>query len=304
MKKPPVTIDSLDLFTRVAEFGSISAAARLLNISSSLATRKLASLERSLNTTLFHRTTRSVRLTEGGMIALKWAKGALDVYGEVTDDLASMERRPSGLIRIALSDYAGLAFLAPFLAEFKKTYPDIRFSVTTTDDLVNPVKEGYDVALHSGRIPDSSLVGIQLKAVQRVLCASPEYLKRREPLTSLDQLAEHDCLVHRPTEPVNWFFRRGKRLIAQPINQYISVDSYLMLIELARNGLGIMRISQSVVSEDVHAGRLVQVLPDYQCVSSTGALPGLWLIYPGRRMPHRTRLFVDALKRHLQKVLI
>lgn len=302
-KSPRVSMDLLRLFARVADLGSIAGAARELDVSPSFATRRVAALERALSTRLFQRTTRSVKLTEGGAIALKWAKSALENYAEVADDLAAVEGRPSGLIRVALSEYAALVFLPKFLSDFAHRYPDIRFAITTTDSIVKLVDEGYDVAVHSGLIPDASFVAIRLRDVQRILCASPAYIERKGLPRRLEDLSEHNCLVHTPTETKNWFFKRGKRVMGQSLNQYILVDDYLVLIELARSGLGISRISRHAVREDLRTGRLVQILPEYQCVYSTGELPGLWIIYPNRRLLLRTRVFVDALTQYLEKSL-
>lgn len=302
-KSPRVTMDLLLLFVRIAELGSIASAARELDISPSFATRRIAALERALATRLFQRTTRSVKLTESGGIALKWARNALENYSKVTDDLAAVEGQPSGLIRVALGEYAALVFLPKFLGDFALRYPEIRFTITTTDNVVKLVDEGYDVAVHSGLIPDSNFVGIRLYDVQRILCASPEYIRHRGMPRRLEDLAEHNCLVHAPSEEKNWFFERNKRLIGQPLNQYVLADDYLVLIELARNGLGIIRVSQNAVRADLRSGRLVQILPDYQCVYSTGELPGMWIIYPNRRLLLRTRVFVEALTKYMEKTL-
>lgn len=302
-KTPRVTMDLLRLFVRTAELGSIAGAARELDVSPSFATRRIAALERSLSTRLFQRTTRSVKLTEGGGIALRWAKGALESYSKVSDDLAAVQGQPSGLIRVALGEYAALVFLPQFLAEFARRYPEIQFAITTTDSVVRLVEEGYDVAVHSGLIPDASFVGIRLFDVQRVLCAAPAYIQRRGLPARLEDLGEHDCLVHSPTEEKNWFFRRNKRLVGQPLKQYIVGDDHLVLIELARHGLGIIRVSRNAVREDLRSGRLVQVLPEYQCVYPTGELPGMWIIYPNRRLLLRTRVFVDALTEYMEKAL-
>jgi LysR family transcriptional regulator, transcriptional activator for dmlA len=298
-----VSMELLEVFVRIQEFGSISAAARELSLSPSLATRKLAALELALQTQLFQRTTRSVRLTEAGRIALDWARKVLDGYSEVTDDLANIEGRPAGLIRVSMSEYAAAMFLPPFLAEFSLRYPAIRLAINTSDALVNPIERGYDVAVHSGRIPDSSLVGVQIRPVQRVLCASPAYLARRGRPMAPGDLAAHDCLVHSPTEPANWVFRQDEKLISQPIDPLLSIDSYMALWELARRGVGIVRISRNVIREDLRSGRLVELLPDYQSVFQSGALPGLWVLYPNRRLLHRTRVFVDALTQYLERVL-
>jgi len=134
-----ISLELLDVFVRIQQLGSISAAARALSLSPSLATRKLAALELALQTQLFQRTTRRVRLTEGGRIALDWARRVLEGHAEVADDLAYIEGQPAGLIRVSMSEYAAAVFLPPFLSGFSLRYPEIRFVVNTTDALVNPI---------------------------------------------------------------------------------------------------------------------------------------------------------------------
>jgi DNA-binding transcriptional LysR family regulator len=298
-----ISLPLLDLFVRVHKTGSISAAARELNLSPSLATRRLAALERAMQTRLFERTTRSVRPTQAGRGALEWAAAVVDGYAGVSDDIASLQGEPRGLIRISMSEYAATVFLPPFLAEFAALHPAIRYAVSTTDLLVNPASDGYDVVIHSGRVPDSSLVGVHVRSVQRVLCASPQYLARRGVPDTPAALARHACLVHAPTEPSAWSFQHGDVVLRQAVDPWLSADSYLSLIDLARRGLGIARISRNTVREDLRAGRLVQVLPGFRCVYETGELPGVWILYPSRRMMARTRVFVDAFARYLDRVL-
>ncbi len=306
--RPPIdgegiSLPLLDLFVRVHKTGSISAAARELDLSPSLATRKLAALERAMQTRLFDRTTRSVRPTQAGRAALEWAAGVVDGYATVSDDIASLQGEPRGLIRISMSEYAATVFLPPFLADFAARHPEIRYSVSTTDLLVNPASDGFDVVIHSGRVPDSQLVGVHVRSVQRVLCASPDYLARRGVPESPSALARHACLAHAPTEPTAWSFEHRGTVLRQPIAPWLSADSYLSLIDLARRGLGIARISRNTVREDLRSGRLVQLLPAYRCVYETGELPGVWILYPSRRTMTRTRVFIDAFTRYLERVL-
>jgi LysR family transcriptional activator of dmlA len=299
--KAPVTMDLLRLFSDVADTGSIAAAARRGNSSPSLATRKIAALERALKVRLFERTTRSVKLTEPGRIALDWARQTLASFDEVGDDLASLVARPAGTVRIAINHFAATVYLPPILERFARDYPEIRLAITATDSPVSLVQEGYDIAVHSGRVPDAGVVGVRVNAFRRVLCASPAYVARRGKPASVEDLSHHDCLVHSTNEPTNWFFRRGKRLIAQPIQPYIETDTHLVLIELVRRGLGIARISHNVVKDDLASGRLVELLPQFESVYSNGELPGLWILYPNRKVLYRTRVLIDYLTEALER---
>lgn len=298
-----LTLDLFELLVEIEDCGSISAAARKLGLSPSIATRRLAALERGMETRLVQRTTRRVKLTESGKAALAFARRTLGEFADVSEEIDALKGQLAGVIRVALSDHAAAVFLPPFLKDFAPRYPKIRYQLETTDHLVNPIEAGYDVALHAGLIPDSSLIGIQIHTVQRLLCASPEYLARRGIPRSPADLAAHDCLAHSPSEPDNWHFKQDGKLIAQPITPYLTADSYLALMESARGGLGIARISRKPVQSYLRSGRLIQVLADYQCVHQNGEIPAVWIIYPHRKLLRRTRVFVDAFANYMRGVL-
>ena len=300
-QKPPVSLDLAKLFTLVARIGTIAGAARALNMDASLATRKLAQLEAALGARLVERTTRSMKLTEAGRVALAWAIEAVESFEDATDEVASLQERPSGVIRLAVAQYTALQYLPGLLAEFCTAYPEVHLVLSTTDSLVNLVDDGYDVAIHSGQIPASGMVGKRLRQFQRILCAAPDYLAARGTPARPEDIASHDCLVHSANEPRTWCFQRGASLVSQPVRARVESDNYAVLLELARQSLGILRVSENLVLEDIRAGRLVQVLPAYKCVYPNGELPGLWLLYPSRRLPYRTRLFVDFMIKSLSR---
>ncbi len=297
--RSPLSFELLQIFVLTAQRGTITAAAVQLKLSPSLATRKLAQLERYLNVRLFQRTTRRMELTEGGRIALAWAQGVIDAHDSVVNDLTTLSARPSGLVRLHANQYAAGSYLPPLLASFHEMYPDIRLSLAVSDNLVDMIDGSYDLAIHSGRIPDSSLIGVRVREFNRVLCATPAYLARRGTPTRPADLAGHDCLVHSTNEPLNWFFRKGSRLIAQPIVPLMEADSHIVLLELARQSLGIVRLGHNMVADDLDAGLLVPLMREYKSVYSTGELPGLWLVYPNRKVLYRTRLLIDFLGAHL-----
>lgn len=294
-----VTLMQLDLMQRVAALRNITAAGRQLGMTGSLAARQIASLERALGVRLFQRTTRSVRLTEAGERVLEWAHDTLNGFADLDDSVATMVQAPRGTVRLAVNHYAAGSYLPLVLAAFNEQYPDIRLSIIATDNLVDLVADGIDVAIHSGRIPDSSMVGIRVRDVHRVLCASPSYLGAAGVPNTLEELSRHNCLVHSSNEPVNWFFRCGDKTVGISVRASIEADSHNVLLELARRGLGIARLGRNIVWADIEAGRLVRVLPDYACVYPSGELPSLWILYPNRRLLYRTRVLVDFLAEKL-----
>ena len=300
INKPSVTPELQRLFVLTAKHRSISAAAREENLTPSLATRRIAQFEAALGVRLFERTTRSIQLTEPGAIALRWAEQALQAQAQVMDELSAVQREPTGLVRLVVTRYAAAVQLPGLLADFSSMYPKIRLAITTTDSLVNLVEARYDLALHSGRVPDSSVVGHRLYQLTRVLCATPAYLHKRGTPTVPGELADHDCLAHSVNEPRHWFFRHGQRLLSQTIEPFVEADDYTVLLELVRSSMGVARLALPLVKTDIDSGKLVQLMPQYKCVYPDGDLPGLWLLYPNRRVLRRTRLLIDHVSKNLK----
>ncbi len=297
-----ISVDALAFFVLVANSGSIAAAARSWNISPSMATRKVAALESALASQLFDRTTRQVLLTDAGRRALIWANEVIDGHAGLADELGLMRQQLAGLIRIIANEYLITTILPEFLADFSLRFPDIRFALAVTDSAVASDYRDYDVAIFSGQLPDSSLKGVRIRSFRRILCASPAYLKRHPPIQRLDELASHACLVHRQAQDGVWVFRRHGRLVRQRINPVVLSESYLPLMQLARCGMGIIRVSRGAVRADLEAGRLVEFLGDSECVNQDGSRPATGAVFPGRREVTRTRVFIAELTRYLRNL--
>ena len=295
-----VSLELLELFLAVVKFGTISLAARHLDITPSVASRKISSLEASMQTRLLERTTRRTHLTEAGALVVEWARGVMAGHESLTNELSAIKGQPSGLLRIVMNEYVGTVLLPTFLADFAKKYPQIRYSLTLTDSVVDPDERGYDVA---ARVPDSELIGKEVMPVNRILCASPDYLQREGIPKSLEDLKTHDCLTHKFTVGSIWYFRTSTGIVKYDTNAFISSDNYLALMELARKGLGIVLVSDAAVREDLARGSLVQVLPEFQSVFSDGARPGIWILYPTKNPPLKTQWFVSEISEYLKKVL-
>jgi LysR family transcriptional activator of dmlA len=289
----------LRTFIAIAEGGSIAAGARVEDISPSLASRRLQTLETSLDIRLFQRTTRKLQITEAGLTVLAWAKEALRHYEQMVDELGAQQKKPIGLVRVACNEYTGTRYLLQAITPFRRQHPGLRFLVTMADEPIRLI-EGYDLVIHAGRLPDSNLIGRRIRSYHRILCAAPSYLAEHGAPSTPQDLAGHACLTHTRVEPRNWFFQKGDEpVIAQPVNPVVEVNAYLMLLDLALAGVGIIRISAAMVSGLIEAGRLVQVLGEFRCIGADGQDPAVWLIQPDRRLPYRVRLFADHLIRHL-----
>lgn len=290
-----VNMELLRLFVGIAAHGGIAAAARELDLAASVATRKIARLEKALGVRLFQRTTRSIKLTESGAIALHWAQQSLDRYEQMSDELASLQTRPSGTIRLATTHTAGVRFLPMLLKRFCDQHPHIGVSIALTDAPIKLLNESADLAIHSGPVPDGNLVATRLIEFQQVLCASPDYIRLRGVPRKITDLAEHDCLLHTASDTGTWLLMKGNRLVAQKVRSRVTADNLEMLIALARQGFGIARVGRVIANAEISNGTMLQVLPNCKCVYPMGELPGLWLVYPSRRVLYRTRLLIDFL---------
>ena len=294
-------LEELQLFVSVARLGGMAASARALGLAPSVVSRRIAQLEAALGVRLFQRTTRQLKLTAAGELALESAHLALDTLASAADTMAALADRPAGTVRLAAHHLAAEVLLPPLLREFAQRHPAIRVSLIATDALVNLVDRGFDAAIHAGQLPDSQQIALRLVSYRRILCASPDYLAEHGTPTTLDALASHRLLVHSAVEPLPWHFQHAgtAQRIAPPLQSSLEADSYPALLALARAGLGIVRVAQDVIQPDLDARRLIQILPAWSCVQADGSLPGLWLTYPSRQMLMRVRLLTEHLKQRL-----
>jgi DNA-binding transcriptional LysR family regulator len=296
-----VNINLLRLFVKVAETESIAAAARQLDIAPSIASRQIVTLERAFKTKLLNRTTRRLSLTPAGAALLDWARTAVEGYDEVSDELGAMQHRPSGVVRLASNDYAAIAYLPAIVQKFCARYPEVRIQLSTSTDPTKLLASAYDLAIHAGRMPEASLIGRRFRQYRRRLCATPAYLAKKAALQTPADLASHDCLAHSESERSHWSFEHKGEIVTQAIQPYIETDNYLVLKELALEGVGIARLSEEMVKAEFAAGTLVEVLSDYRCTYADGALPAMWIVFADRRVLRRTRLLADFIIEELSR---
>lgn len=291
-----IQFDLLDLFERVARQGSIAAAARDLGFSASTATRKLIALEDALGARLFNRSTRKLSLTEAGVLALNWAQASLISLDEAAEDLAAVTGEPSGKIRLAAPHFGMSTYLPPVLSEFARAYPGISLDITATDELVNLIDDKIDVAIRYGTLPDTRNVAVRLAEFDRIVCASPRYIEAHGKPEQLSDLARHFCIQHRQTDSSTWAFRKDGQLVYQPISARFQINNTFSIELLALAGGGIARLPTITFEKSIAEGKLVRLLPEYECVEESGDKPSIWIVHAGRDLPYRVRLLVDHLK--------
>ncbi|MFP6849822.1 MAG: LysR family transcriptional regulator [Pseudomonas sp.] len=257
--------DDLQLFVCTAELGSLSAAARRLDISPAVASAGLKRLELQLQVRVFSRSTRSLRLTPEGELFLGHARLALQSLDDGRQQLAGSKVGISGPLQLSAPSDFGRNTLLPWLDDFQQAHPHVQLRLLLGDRVADLFREPVDIALRYGAPADSSLVALPVAAQnRRVLCASPQYLQQHGVPASVEALAEHNCLLYMLGGRVHdrWHFSDGRR------EQDISVkgdrisDDADVVRRWAVSGAGVVYKSWLDVAGDVRAGRLQVLLPE------------------------------------------
>ncbi len=289
-------IDELRTFARIAATGSLSAAAREMGLALSVVSKRLAALERRTGTVLTMRTTRRFALTEEGRRFLDRTQRILAEVDEAEFDLASGRVEPSGVLRISASTALGRAHVSPVCRDLIQRYPKLSADLVLTDRIVDPVEERMDAVVRIGTPRDSDLIMRKLIDNRRIIVAAPAYLKRRGAPSKPEELACHDCLLFSRGAQTQWRLAHADgRVAGVEVTSRLRCDNGEIAQDWALAGCGLILKSWIYVAADLAAGRLVQVLPEWE--SEPAPVCALFLRH--HQMPTRVRLFLDALAAHL-----
>ncbi len=260
-------LTDLELFLRIADHGSVSAAARSLEFTPAAASAALKRLEHELDAVLFVRSTRTLRLTNEGEIFLDHCRQALALLADGRDALITGRSVIRGLLQISAPSDIGRNVLAGWLDEFLERYPQVQIRLSLSDRVADVYRQPIDIALRYGTPADSSLIALPLAASnRRILCAAPAYLARfGTPRTPAD-LAQHNCLCYWLGEDIHdrWRLNRGGQEHVQPVSGNRVADDGEMVSRWARAGQGIAFKSALDIADDLLSGRLIHLLPDWQ----------------------------------------
>jgi DNA-binding transcriptional LysR family regulator len=284
-------LNAILIFASVAETGSFTAAARALALPKSTVSRKVLELEKRVGARLIQRTTRTLRLTDVGRVYFEhFARISRDA-DEADLAVQRMQATPRGVLRVT----APLSFRTPgrIAAEFVKRYPDVRIEVVCTDRNVDLVAEGFDVAIRAGPLTDSSLIARKVAMVKQVLVAAPAYLRRRGSPGAPLELQEHETIAFGAgPSPSVWSLHNAGESVDVRVRPRLAVNDVDWMHEAARRGIGIALLPEHVCREDLHAGRLRQVLTEW----SSGEIP-LHALYPTpRHLSRKVVTFIEMLR--------
>lgn len=294
-----VSLGSIELFCLTAELQSFTAAAASAGLTPPAVSRTVARLEARLGAQLFVRTTRRVRLTEGGRAYYEECRQALAQLVEAERALNGEQSAPAGTVRLSLPTSYGHYRVLPLLPAFRNKYPGIELDVQLSNRNIDFTAEGYDLAIRARQPPDSGLIARKLEDAALVIVASPQYLRRRGTPKSLEALAAHDCIqfaLPSTGQIVPWLLRQGTIDVEHRFDGALRCsDDILGPVTLARCGAGIAQTYRFIVERDLHDGTLKEVLRD-----AAGASRPFSLLYPANRhMPHRVRVLIDHLVERL-----
>lgn len=288
-------LTSLTAFVRVVDTGGFSAAARKLNMSTTMVSNHIQALEERLGARLLNRTTRKVSVTEIGKTYYDRCVQILSDLEQADDIAGALQSVPRGTLRIHSATHM-VPFVAGVVAKLLSTYPDVKVDLRMGEANVDLIEEGYDVALRMTPPPDSSLIVRSLATWRHVLCCSHDYLERHGQLQQLAELTEHNCGRHLnyPFGDEWRFFDRKGAPASVRISGSLVTNSGEALRRMVIEGAGVGLLAGFLVSDDLDAGRLVRLLPEYRPVEMS-----MNAVYPHRHhLSAKVRTFIDMLVHH------
>ncbi|MGB6103297.1 MAG: LysR family transcriptional regulator [Pusillimonas sp.] len=255
-------IEEIEVFVRVVEYGSFSATAEKLNLSPSGVSKLIQRLENRLGVQLFYRNSRQLRPTEEGELLYRQGRGAIETLDNAESSV-SVRHSHSGILRINTMLTFAKYQLAKVMPEFCERFPGLQIEFVLGAMPIDMLKQGIDLAIHSGAMPDSTLVARPLASSKWILCAAPAYLEKHGVPQSPDDLRQHNCLHFAMATPWNLWKFQGDEQVAREARGKIGADQGDMLLQLALEGMGIVRLAEFHISNELFSGRLVPVLEDF-----------------------------------------
>ncbi|SFP41996.1 DNA-binding transcriptional regulator, LysR family [Geopseudomonas sagittaria] len=289
-------LDAMQLFVRVAELGSFSAAASQLGVDRSVVTRQIAALEEHLGSKLMVRSTRRLSLTSAGSSYLEKCRVILELVEEAEAGMMEERLTPRGPLRVSLPLTYGLRRLVPLLLEFSETYPEIRLAMDFSDRQLNLIEEGIDLAIRITAQPEAGAIVRRLGSSQLITVAAPDYLARHGRPRHPDDLAGHACLGYSPKANNRpWTFVVDGQPQSFQLPWRMQANNGDVLAAAAVQGLGITMHPDFIVADALAAGRLEVLLEEF-------APPplGIYAVLASNRyVPHRVRVLIEFLASRL-----
>ncbi|MDU0353546.1 LysR substrate-binding domain-containing protein [Paraglaciecola aquimarina] len=284
--------EGINEFVSVAETESFTQAAKAIQISTAQVSRQVSALEKRLKVKLFYRTTRKVSLTEEGRVFYQHCRSVLDGLDAAERALTNLQSTPQGKVRLTASVTYGEQQILPIINDFMLRYRDVEVTAYLSNQRVDLVEQGFDLAIRLGKLNDSSMMAKKLGTRTNYLCASPAYLDQYGVPHSLSELNKHSCLLGTLDY---WHFSDAGKERNIRVNGRLRYNSGYGLVDAALKGLGIVQLPDYYVQQHIQSGALVTLLDNYRESDE-----GIWAVYPkNRHLSAKIRLLVDFLAEHL-----
>jgi DNA-binding transcriptional LysR family regulator len=292
-------LNDILVFTKVVETRSFTGAAEQLGLPKSTVSRKLAQLEERLGVRLVQRTTRKLALTDIGQTYYERCARIVADVAAAEQLVTDMQATPRGRVRVTAPIDISSRYLGAICAEFVATHPDITVELEATDRVVDLIEEGFDLAVRFGALQESTLIARRLCKIESLLVATPAYLARRGTPASIEELDEHDRVLFTPNARVqSWALVQGETVYEFGRPARFASNNIGAVRDAVLAGAGISVLSEFMVAEDLAAGRLVEVLPDWR-----NRTVDAHALYPARQnLPPRLSLFLDHLAKAFDPV--
>lgn len=280
-----------EFFIFLCQAGSLSKAAKELDITPAAASKRLSSIEKHVGCQLLSRSTRSMSLTPNGSVYLAYARKITSTIEEMDNALRQQSDEAEGLIRINAPFGFGRRYVSRFVSDFIEEYPKVECQLHLSDHPLNLIANSFDVGIRFGSLPDSGLHAKKIASHQRLVCASPSYLEAYgEPMHPLD-LSDHNCIVLRQNEDTygNWKFNKNEKIHHIRARGNLSSNDGESVLSWALRGHGIAIRAEWDVYDHIKDGHLKRVLSEYQLPNAD-----IYAVYPyGQNIPARIRLLID-----------
>ena len=284
--------EGINEFVYVAENESFTQASKKLSISTAQVSRQVSALEKRLNIKLFYRTTRKVSLTEEGRIFYQHCRGVLDGLDAAERAITHLQSKPQGRIKLTAPVTYGEQQILPLVNDFAAQYSELEVTANLSNQQIDLVEEGYDLAIRLGKLADSTMMAKKLGTRTNYVCAAPSYLEKYGEPHSLSELNKHACLQGNLDY---WHFIDAGKERNIRIRGRLRYNSGYSLADAALKGLGIVQLPDYYVQQYLETGELLSILDNFREPDE-----GIWAIYPqNRHLSPKVRLLVDYLVEHL-----
>ncbi len=287
-------ISDMTVFVEVVAAGGMTAAGRNLNLSAAVVSKRIANLEERLDVRLLNRTTRRLSLTDEGAGYYTSCKAILEDIADAEAALSGLAGHVKGTLKITAPSSFGRKHISRLLPEFLKQYPDVSIQVSLTDQSVDMVQSGFDLAIRTGELKDSSLIARKLSPARRVVCASREYLATEGIPEHPQDLIHHNCLVLGYPGGVHdhWHFKGPEGQIDVKVKGNLETNNGEILRDATKAGIGIAIKSTWDIADELKAGELIPILREFELPSAA-----VYALYPNREhLPAKTRSFIEFLE--------